>query len=179
MSNLDKWVEWLPFILFVFGWLFALFCLIWGIIDIRMLVKPDGKIKRGFKIRTKPLSPDAQQYFMSISEDVIERQRTFLGERISGFIRVKDNEVVVFYRDARLRSSWPQIGYVNLNSSERVMEIRSSLPMYLFLIPFALTVIMIPFVLILVGIVYYRESASLTGFLNRKIEEYKQNKEKS
>jgi hypothetical protein len=176
MDNFSRWVAWLPIVLFVVAWLFSLFCLIWGVFDVFRLIKPEGKIKRGFKIRTKPLSLDAKQYLMSISEDIIDRQKSFFGENISGFIRVRNNEVIICSRDAKSGSSFPHIGYINLNLPEPVIEIRSSLPTHLFLIPFVLTIILIPFVLLVAGLSHYGESASFDEFLNRKVEEYKQQK---
>jgi hypothetical protein len=48
--------------------------------------------------------------------------------------------------------------------------------MHLFFVPFVLTIIMIPFVLVLVGLSYYWGSKSLDDFLSRKVEEHRQNK---
>jgi FtsH-binding integral membrane protein len=168
MNNFEWWAAWLYMILFVIAWLFAIVCWFWSIIDVSILVRPNGKIKRGIRIRTRPLSLVAKQYLLSISKDMVERRKTFFGERVSGFICAKDKEIII----CSPNGGFPFLGYVNLNSVEPTLEIRSSLPLFLFFVPFFLTIVLIPFALLVIGLGYHKGAISFDKFFNGKIEEY-------
>jgi hypothetical protein len=160
-------------LIFIVLWLFSVACLIWAGIDIPKLLKPEGTIKRGVKILSRPLRPEVKQFLLSLTSDIIERRKSLFRERISGFIRVNDNEAVIVYRDKWFPSSFIYIGYADLRLPEPVLEIRTSLPILLFLIPFVVWIVFIPFLIVMVGLGYYIESKLFDGFLNRKIEEHK------
>ena len=173
MDNPNPWGVWLFMLLFIISWLFAVVCWIWAAIDIPKLLKPEGNIKRGVKIYTRTLHPDVKHFLLTLANDITEYRKTLFWKRISGFIRVKDDEAVIVYRDKWFPSSFIYIGYVDFRLPEPVLEIRTSLPILLFFIPFVVFIIFIPFLIVLIGLGYYIESKLFDGFLNRKIEEHK------
>ena len=158
---------WLGLILFSFALGFVSF--FWGFFDIRALIRYEGKIKRGFKIWSKPLSDDLKNYLSSLPRDVIETKKTWFSEIKSGFIRVENREVLIYSRRPNWGTSWPYIGCVDLSEPEPVLQFRSSLPMHLFLLPFVLTGVFIPFVIGMMMLNYYMESTAIENFLRRKI----------
>lgn len=174
MDNPSSGFTWLFILLFIVLWLFAVVCWFWGVIDLSKLFKPEGKINRGFKIWTRPLRPDLREFLLSQTNDVVEYRKTLFGQRMAGFIRVENKEAVIVYRDAWFRSSFIYIGYVDLNVPDPVLEIHTSLPILLFLVPFVALIVFIPFVVLMLGLGYYIESIIFNRFVDRKINEFTQ-----
>jgi hypothetical protein len=155
----------------VFSFFVAVLSFFWGFFDLYFLMRYEGKIKRGIKVWSKPLSDDFRKYLLALSSDVIETKKTWFFERKTGFIRIENHEVVIYYRRPHWRTSWPYVGYVNLSEPDSVLEFRSSLPMHLFLLPFIVSIVGIPFVLLLMIFNYFMESTAIENFLKQKIAE--------
>lgn len=160
---------WMGSILLSF--LLAIFSFFWGFFDLIFLMRYEGKIKRGIKVWSKPLSDDLRKYLLSLPSDIIETRKTLFFVTKTGFIRVENQEALIYCRRPHWGTSWPYVGYVNLSEPDNVLEFRSSLPMHLFLLPFILSIVGIPFVLILMIFNYYMESTAIENFLKRKIAE--------
>jgi hypothetical protein len=155
--------------LMVISFVVAVFSFLWGFFDIPSLVRYEGEIKRGFKIWSKPLSDDFRRYLLSLSQEVIETRKTLFSERKSAFIRIENQEALIYSRRLNWSTSWPYVGYVDLSEPDPVLEFRSSLPMHLFLMPFVFSISLIPFVVIIMLINYYMESTAIENFIKRKI----------
>lgn len=140
----------------------------WGFFDLYFFIRYEGKIKRGIKVWSKPLSDNLRNYLLTLSSDVIETKKALFFERKTGFIRVENDEALIYYRRPHWSTSWPYVGYVNLSEPDCVLEFRSSLPMHLFLLPFIVSIVAIPFVLILMIFNYYMESTAIINFLKMK-----------
>ena len=146
---------------------------IWSIIDLTAFKSFEGDIRRGIKISSKSLSDKQRQYLESLSGDVIEYGETLFGKDMSAFIGKQNGEVIIYARQSygfRWRRSWPLVGYVNLLSPTPILEFRSSLPFVLFLISLALSVFLLPFVIIIGIISFNMEIQTIEKFLQNKIE---------
>jgi hypothetical protein len=149
------------FNLIILSFFVAVISFFWGIPDMILLMRFGGKIKRGIKVWSKPLSREAQQYLCSITADVIEKRKTWISDTRIGFIRVDNKEVLIQYRRPHWSTSWPYIGYVDLTEPDPILQFRSSLPTHLFLLPFVLSIFAIPFVLAFMLFNYYMESTAI------------------
>jgi len=90
-----------------------------------------------------------------------------------GFIRVENNEVLIYHRRPHWSTSWPYVGYVNLSEPDSVLEFRSSLPMHLIFLPFIISIVLAPFVIGAIIFNYYMESTTIENYLNQKVMEHK------
>lgn len=142
-----------------------------GFLEVMFLIRYEGKIKRGFKVWSKPLSEDFRKYLLSLSADIVETRNNLFVKQKAGFIRVRNGEILIRYRRPYWGTSWPYVGYVNLSDVEPVLEFRSSVLTHLFLAPFILTIVFIPFMGGMMLFNYYMESTAVENFLKRKIAE--------
>jgi len=156
--------------LLLLSFFLAVLSFFWGFVDLIFLVRYEGKLKRGIKIWSKPLSDELRKYLSTLSQDVIETRKIWFSDRKVGFIRVENQEVLIHYRRPKWGTSWPYVGYVDLSEPESILEFRSSLPMHLFLLPFILSGVGIPFVLLVMVFNYYMESTAIESFLRQKVE---------
>jgi hypothetical protein len=157
--------------LILFSVLLAIPSFFWGFVDLIALMRYEGKIKRGIKVWSKPLADELRKYLLSLSNPIIETRKNWFFETKIGFIRVENYEALIFYRRPHWGTSWPYVGYVNLSEADSILEFRSSLPMHLFLLPFILSGVGIPFVLLLMVYNYYMESTAIENSLKQKIAE--------
>ena len=125
--------------LFLFG-IFA-----WGIVYTTLLFRVNGKLKRGFKIKSEPISNQTIYFLKNLNHNIVIRSQLF--NSVTDFILVKNNEILIQSRRKYWRTSWIYVGYVDLNQVSPVIEYRVSLPMHLLLIPFILTIIAIPLII--------------------------------
>jgi len=146
----------------------AILSFVWGFFDLYYLMRYEGKIKRGIKVWSKPLSDDLRNYLLTLSSDVIETKKTLFFETKTGFIRIENREALIYYRRPHWGTSWPYVGYVDLSEPDSVLEFRSSLPMHLILLPFIVSIVAIPFVLIFMIFNYFMESTAIINFLKMK-----------
>ncbi|RMD47486.1 MAG: hypothetical protein D6835_07270 [Candidatus Thermofonsia bacterium] len=158
-------------LLFASFWI-AVVSFFWGWIDTYMLLsKSRQKLKRGFRIVAKPISPDVRLYLESLQENVYETKQIFFKDVTVGFILVNGRERLIQIRNARWRTSWPYVGYVDLSQPAPTLEFRASLPMHLALLPFIITVIAIPFVALMMWFNYRNETKTIEKFLEQKAKE--------
>ena len=121
---------------------------IWAVFDLSRLKKLEGDMVWGIKVGKRALSKEAYEYLSLLSEDVIETRNIFFVEKVIGFIRVKNGKATIYKRSSPWGRTWPYIGCVNLMSSDRHIEFRSSLPLFLALLPFFVSVVLIPLVIL-------------------------------
>ncbi len=157
--------------LFVLSIILSVFFAIWASFEISSLTRHEGKIKRGIKIWQKPLKEKHKNYLLSVSTDVVEIKKVLSFDVKVGFIRVKKNEAIIRYRRFVLGKLWLYIGYVNFSNPESVLEFRSSLPMFLMLSPFIVSIVLIPVAVLLVIINYRAETKAIENFLDKKSKE--------
>lgn len=154
--------------LLIVSFFVAIISFFWGFVDLILLMRYKGKIKRGIKVWSKPLSDDFRNYFLSLQNDIVETRKTWFHESKIRFIRIENREVIIYSRRPHWGTSWPYIGYVDLSGPEPVLQFRSSLPMHLCLLPFVVIGAGIPFVLVLLIFNYYMESTAIENFLKKK-----------
>jgi len=147
---------------------FSLVLGVWGVIDMNNLRNMDGDIKRGFKIWSQPLTMEQLRYLKQLSGNVIEELHT---TRQPSFIQKNNDQILIFANNQTLRNTIPYLGYVNLSSPNPDLEFRSSLPIHLLLIVFALSVFLFPFVVIMFIIFFSTQKQSIEDFLQKKIKE--------
>ncbi|MFN8453103.1 MAG: hypothetical protein U0401_00265 [Anaerolineae bacterium] len=152
-----------------YGMLTLLGIFVWGVIDTAFLIKRTGKIKRGIRVWSEPLSPSMRAFLEGLTEDIVEERQLFFRKVKVGFIRVENGEAVIQYRRKYWSTSWPYVGYVDLRKVGPI-EYRASLPMHLCLLPFILTIVVIPFVVLLMGVNYYMERGAILGFISKRME---------
>ena len=135
------------------------------------LVRRFGKIKRGLKIWSRPLSSKAQEYLGSLADNfakyIIEPHRVNLAMSYS-FIIVEDKEAIIcpYYR-----LFFPCIGYVNLAKSNTQLEYRVGVSHFLvFLLAFAYAYyLVIPVFILILIINYWLGIWMVDNYLNKKI----------
>ncbi len=166
MSDFESLLSsFIPFGMFIMVGIF-----IWGVFDTTFLLKRTGNIKRGVKIWSEPLSEATRDFFENLSEDIVEeRKHLFLPSMVVGFIIAKNGEVLVQYRRKNWRTSWPYVGYIDLRKANLRIEYRASLPMHLFLLPFVLTIVAIPFVGLLMGVNFFQERNAILDFVHKQV----------
>lgn len=158
-------------LLFASFWV-AVVSFFWGLIDTYMLLsKSRQKLKRGFRIAAKPLSPDVRLYLESLQENVYETKRVLFKDVTVGFILVNGRERLIQIRKEKWRTSWPYVGYVDLSQPIPMLEFRASLPTHLFLFPFIVTGFFIPFVALMMWLNYRNETKTIEKFLEQKAKE--------
>lgn len=146
---------------------------IWAIAEMPTFMSMQGKINRGFRVSSKPLSRELRHYLDVLSGDIIDYKETSFGKDMAGFIRKQEREVLVHVKrwyGFRWRRAWPFIGYINLSLPNPVLEIRSSLPFHLFLISLSLSIILIPFIVGIYAFSYSVETQSIEKYLQSKVE---------
>jgi hypothetical protein len=167
MSDLES----LYSLLLRFAFLTLFFIFIWGVFDTYSLLKRTGKIKRGVKVWSEPLSESMRTFLESLTEDIIEERQFLFRKKVVGFIKVENGEVLIQYRRKSWSTSWPYVGYVNLRKANPVIEYRASLPMHLFLTPFIVSIVAIPFVGVLMVVNYLLERGAILSFIRKRMEQ--------
>jgi hypothetical protein len=144
----------------------AFFCFgIWYAVDSYLISRYEGKIKRGIKIWHRELPYESRQFLLNLKNDVIEYRKLWFSEYKSAFIRVQNDEALIFSPPEKFRSSWPYVGYVDLTSPSPELEYRASLPGLMFLISFT-------FIGVLIFIVnYIFQTRAIFAFLEKKTSE--------
>ena len=144
----------------------------WGILDVNLLLKRDGKIKRGVFVWSEDLTPEMRTFFENLTGDIIEEEEgSFWKAKSGGFILVENREILIQYRKRNWRTAWPYVGYVNLEAKEPELEYRTSLPMLLFLLPFVVGILVNPAVLLVLiafmGINHWNEKNTILNYVNQ------------
>jgi len=109
----------------------ALAVFVWGAIDNYFLTRYGGKLDRGFTVWKKSLTDNDKQFLLSLKEDIVDKKQVRLWRTKISFIVVRDREALIRYSNPGQNTSWPMICYVDLSSSEPMLEYRLSLPMLL------------------------------------------------
>ena len=131
------------------------------------LTRPFGKIRRGFKIWSTPLSYNAQAYLSHLTKYIIETRRVRLATTHS-FVIVEDKEAIIcpYYR-----SIFPCVGFVNLAEPNAQLEYRGGVShflVFLLAIVFPNYLVIPVFALILI-INYWLSIWMVDSYLNKKI----------
>jgi hypothetical protein len=166
---------------------------LWGFYEMSRFTRPDGKLKRGVKIWSKPLSWEAGQLLETLPR---------LTRYNRSFILIEGREALIaterpFWQTGRRGRRIPLIGYVNLNEPENRLEFRMPLSALVTLIFITFVVLifaanlfmvlkgdlfggsylwLLPFVFLVVYIGalvhnYYRERNLLLDILDRAMEQ--------
>jgi len=155
------------------GFTLSLVLAVWGFIDLDNFRYMDVDIKRGYKIWSQPLTVEQHDYLKQLSGDGVEELYT---TRHPTFIRKHNDQILISAKNHMISTrALPYLGYVNLSSSNPILEFRSSLPMHLLLIVVALSGFLLPFVMIAFLANFSREKESIENFLRKKIEETTRN----
>ena len=109
----------------------------------------------------KPLSKDIQNYLLSLSDDVLETEQMFSSERKVAFIRVENDEALIYGRRFGWRTFWPYVAYVDLTRSKCFLEFRASITMHFFLLTFLSSGTMTAFIIFMMGLNYYMETGEI------------------
>jgi hypothetical protein len=152
-----------------FGMFLLLGIFVWGVIDTFFLVKRAGKIKRGIKIWSEPLPAATRVFLERLTQEIVEERTLLFRPIVVGFIKVENGEVLIQYRRKNWSTSWPYVGYVDLQKAIPVIEYRASLPMHLLLLPFILSIVGIPFVGLLMGVNYLMERGAILSFIRKQM----------
>lgn len=160
----------------ILGFLFTIGTIgsaIWVIVEVPTFMSMQGKINRGIRISSKPLSHELRHFLGGLSENIVDYKETSFGQDIAGFIRKQDGEVLVHARQwygFRWRRSWPFVGYINLSLPNPVLEFRSSLPFHLLLLALSLSIVLIPFVVGIYAISFTMEIQAIEKYLQSKVD---------
>jgi len=142
------------------------FGLMW-ILESFFLVRLTGNIKRGFKIWSRPLPNEAQEYLSNLTKNIIEPHRIGF-QTVYSFIQVESNEVIVrqFHR-----TLIPFVAYVNLTKPNARLEYRGGVSHYfVFFLAFVNAFyFVIPLFALLLAINYWMEMRAIDNYLNKKI----------
>ncbi len=105
---------------------------IWMLNDFYRFTKFDGKLKRGIKVWSRGLPSDAWQTLLSMKTNFIESNASSLQPR--KFIRVEQDEILIFSSPEKSHSSWECVGYIERVSAIPELQYRMSLPGIIFLL---------------------------------------------
>ena len=140
--------------------------LMW-VLELFFLTKLSGKMKRGFKIWSKPLSNELRESLANPAKTIIEPHR-YRGTIFYSFIISENNEVIIC---SYPRTFIPCVAYVNLKNPKAKLEYRGGIS-HFFVIVLALvyaTYLVIPVFALILTINYWVEIRSIDNFLSKKI----------
>lgn len=140
---------------------------IWFLIDNYRFYRFEGNIKRGVKIWSKELSYDSWQYLSALKQDIVEQKKMLFSEYKSDFIRVQDNEILVYSSPKKFESSFIIIGYIDIETPIHELEYRMSLSGLIFLALFTILGVLI----FLISFIAYKKA--IDSFIERKTTELK------
>lgn len=140
---------------------------IWLLVDTYLMTRFEGKVKRGIKIWSKELAENTWKYLFSIKQDIVEEKKTLFSTYKSKFIRIQDEEIIIYSSPEKYHSTWACVGYVDLKSPTREIQYRMSFPGLIFLLPFTI------FGILFFVLSFFPYKASIDSFLERKTSESK------
>ncbi|MCJ7483825.1 MAG: hypothetical protein MUO31_12780 [Thermodesulfovibrionales bacterium] len=145
-----------------------MFLVLAWMLELFFLVKLSGNTKLGFKIWSKPLSSEAQEYLSNFAENIIEPHQIGWQAPVYSFIKVENNEVII--RPLRL-TLIPCIAYVNLIKPNAKLEYRGGVShFFVFLLAFAYAFyLVIPLFALMLVINYWVGIQVIDNYLNKKI----------
>ena len=119
---------------------FTIPCLILGVVQMMLLVRKGGtRLKRGFKIYSRPLKVEEREFLQSLEEDIFTEEEVFYGTLDYGFIRQNNQGILIWANSFDWRSSWPSVGYVDLIQPNLELQYRVPLLIYLALWPLVIS----------------------------------------
>lgn len=158
LSNLREFLPYVVASLFVIGG-----------IESYYLIRVEGKIKRGYRLWSKPLPDGAFQYLTGLSNDIVEPPTKTGFSKVYSFIRVEDREAIISYRKPNWRTSWPYVGYVDLTAPEPKLEYRIALALHILVLLLTYIIPFIPFLVLMMGINFYVETKSIEAYIKGKV----------
>lgn len=140
-------------------WLLGIW-LVWLLIEQRRLINLSGPMKRGIRVWEESLPAGLEPRLRRLKKDIVLEH---------GFIRVKDQRILVRRPSPFLFNSWPYVGYINLTEDEPHIQYRASLPALLTLALAVVSVFMIPVVLAFFYINHRAERRAILDFLDEQV----------
>jgi len=148
-----------------------------GWIENYYLVRLDGRIKRGFKVWSKPIPEHLSKYLYSLHQNVVEYRKVGFSRVLSAFIRVENNEAIIQFRKPHWTSGLAYIGYIDLNAVNPQLEYRGSIFGYIPILIVSVLAILAAspavFVILFFGIMLYInfsiETKAIDGFIREKL----------
>jgi hypothetical protein len=103
---------------------------IWYAVDTYLLIRHGGKLKRGFKVWSRPLTNDEQKFLASLKQDIvkIEERGKWIKRKSVSFIAISNGEALIRYSNPSQSTSWPMVAYVDLMTPAPELEYRISAP---------------------------------------------------
>jgi hypothetical protein len=109
----------------------------WYIFDLSRLMRASGPLKRGIPVWQEELPDDVSRFISGLHNNIIERH---------SFILIGPEAALVYAMPKHFGTSWPYVAYIDLTNVTPTIQYRVSLPSLIFLIPFVVTIVAIPFV---------------------------------
>lgn len=165
----------------IFPWALILFFIL-GTLETFLLIRENGKLRRGFLVWKRRLSKDEIRFLLKVKKNIV----VYLPVEFSlkplqqGFLLSKKNEILLQFRTPRWRTGWPYVGFVNLQALEPCLEYRAAflmhvVPIGLFFIVSSLDIsktwLVFPFITGLMYLNFSIETKAIDKFLLSQIEE--------
>ena len=146
---------------------YFVFTFLGSIYQISQLIRPEGKLRRGFRMRSEDLPDNYRLLLLSLTDDVSDDYYQL--NQATHFIRVKNGQYLIRASKWGWYTFWPVVAYTNLQDPHPRIEYRSPLMTYAILIPFVLFIFPIPF--LIVGIIwnFRREKRNIFDYLDDKL----------
>jgi hypothetical protein len=178
MNFLDLLVNAIPLLL--------LLGFIWYAVDTYLLIRYGGKLKRGFKIWSWPLTSDEQKFLTSLKQDIvkIEERGKWIKRKSVSFIAISNGEALIRYSNPSQSTSWPMVTYVDLMAPAPELEYRISAPgilLWLAMVSAPVRIFftggridsglfLLAFFIVMIGVSTFMEVTGNRRFLARQIE---------
>jgi hypothetical protein len=149
-------------------WSLALICglpsvayFVWAYLDLVSLTRWSGKIKRGIRVWEEPIPDLTYNFLRSLREDIKDG---------TSFIRVGQEGAVVFAFPRRFATSIPYVGYVDFTKDVPKIQYRSTLPPLLSLIPFIISLVLLPFVAVVLIANHLVLRRAILSFIDKQMQ---------
>jgi hypothetical protein len=123
-------------------------------------MRASGPLKRGIPIWQESLPDDISQFISGLHDNIIERH---------SFILISPEAALVYAMPKYFGTSWPYVGYIDLTSVTPIIQYRTSLPALIFLIPFVVTIVAIPFVFPLMLVNHLLLRKAILDFISKSM----------
>lgn len=115
------------------------------------------------------LSDDIFRFVSGLHNNIIERR---------SFILISPEAALVYAMPKHFRTSWPYVGYIDLTSVTPTIQYRISLPALIFLIPFVVTIVAVPFVFALMLVNHLLLRKAILNFVSKRMHNSEKHEDK-
>lgn len=165
----------------IFPWA-LFFSFILGTFETILLIRENGRLRRGFLIWKRRLSKDEIQFLLKVKKNIV----VYLPVEFSlkpfkqGFLLSRKNEILIQFRTPKWRTGWPYVGFVNLGALEPCLEYRAAFLMHVIFIgvffivsslDISKTWFVFPFITGLMYLNFSIETKAIDNFLLSQVEE--------